>query len=205
MVSASLGWEQIGFVSKPLIVLSLVFYYFSRVTARSKVFVLGLLFCCLGDTLLLFQFENELFFMLGLGAFLIGHVFYIASNRQHRVMTGKDEFATQKVRLAFPVILAGTGLVVILYPGLGDLKVPVVLYAGVLTFMVVSAAYRLGCTSGSSFWMVFTGALLFMLSDSLLAIDKFHSHIAQASLWVMITYCCAQFMIVEGTIRHEIH
>ena len=106
------------------------------------------------------------------------------------------------MRLSFPFLLAGSGLVVILYPRLGELKIPVMIYALVLTLMVVQSVFRLGRTSAKSFWLVFFGAAFFMVSDSLLAINKFYQPISFAGVWVMITYITAVYLIVDGVIAH---
>ncbi len=199
------AWARLESFTKPLIVLSLLGYYLLNAPTRSFIFILALAFCCLGDSLLLFQAGNEMFFILGLGSFLVAHIFYIVSYRQHCfIQPGTETMGTKKVRLAFPVVLAGTGLVVVLLPSLGVLKIPVMIYALILTLMVVSAIFRLGRTSATSFWMVLSGALLFMVSDSLLASNKFLNPLAHASLWIMVTYCGALFFIVEGIRRHAL-
>lgn len=109
----------------------------------------------------------------------------------------------RRVRFSFPIVLAGTGLLVVLYPHLGELRIPVVVYALVLVIMVLNALFRYGRTPNSSFWLVFIGAFLFMLSDSLLAINKFKAPIPQGGIWIMTSYISAQYLIVEGIIRHR--
>ena len=189
-------------ISKSLIVLSLVGYYTMSVEKRDLLFVVALLFCWAGDVFLLFH--GELFFMLGLVAFLIGHVLYIFSYRHFQsIDTAKALLNTQKIRFSFPIILAGTGLIVILFPTLGDLKIPVVVYAVVLMLMVMTALFRYGRTPSASFWMVFVGAALFMTSDSLLAINKFYSPVRFSGILVMMTYISAQYLIVRGVVQHS--
>ena len=72
----------IHWVVKPLILLSLIGYYLSMSSSRSVIFVRALFFCWTGDVLLLFQTDGEMFFILGLLAFLLGHVLYISAYRQ---------------------------------------------------------------------------------------------------------------------------
>ena len=123
---------------------------------------------------------------------------------QGRTLRDENSLETvQKARMAFPVILAATGLVVVLYPRLGELRLPVIVYAGVLMFMVLNALFRFQKTSASSFWMVSAGAVLFMLSDSILAINKFLQPVNHAGVWIMSTYLCGQFLIVRGLIEHD--
>jgi uncharacterized membrane protein YhhN len=160
-------------------------------------------FSFLGDTFLMYEYLDGLYFIFGLGAFLISHIFYIFSYRQHRWDSAVNQLqGLQRIRLSFPIILAGTGLVVILYPTLGDLKFPVIVYATVLVIMVLNALFRYGRTNGASFSIVFVGAILFMISDSLLAIDKFFQPISNAGLLIMTSYIAAQYLIVSGLIRH---
>lgn len=166
--------------------------------------VMAIIFSCLGDVLLMLQESNPNYFMFGLGAFLFAHIFYIFSYKQHQgEESGNELQGLQKIRFALPIVLAGTGLVTILYNRLGDLKIPVLLYAGVLTYMVLVALFRFGRTNAGSFAMVFGGAILFMMSDSLIAVNKFLDPLSQVDFWVMITYISAQFLIVRGLIRHE--
>ena len=188
-------------IAKPLIVLALVGYYLTRTSQRSVVFLAGLGFCWAGDVLLML--DGELFFMLGLVAFLLGHVFYILAYRQHSYADSTEGLLnTQKIRFSLPILLAGTGLVVVLQPKLGALQLPVMIYAVVIIIMVMNALFRFGKTSPASFWMVFGGALLFQVSDSVLAVNKFHSAIAMGNFWIMLTYIAAQGLIVRGITEH---
>jgi uncharacterized membrane protein YhhN len=192
---------------KPMLMIFLGLYYFSSVNSegRSVVILLAILFSFLGDSFLLYG-SKELYFMLGLGSFLVAHVFYIFSFRQSRAEGSDDQLQTvRKARMAFPVILAATGLVIVLYPRLGALRLPVVLYAGVLMFMVLNALFRYERTSSQSFWMVSAGAVLFMISDSVLAINKFLEPVSNAGFAIMLTYLSAQYLIVEGLIKHDQH
>jgi uncharacterized membrane protein YhhN len=191
---------------KPLIMLTLGAYYLLSVTSehRSISVVLAIIFSFVGDTFLLYEKESPSFFMFGLLSFLIAHILFIVAYRQHRFENTEDKLhGIHRIRFAFPIILAGTGLVVVLYPTLGDLQIPVMVYALALTLMVVQALFRLHRTSNKSFWMVLTGALLFMVSDSTLAINKFLQPVAYASLFIMLTYIVAQWLIIEGLINHS--
>lgn len=190
---------------KPLIMISLVVYYWvstkEKEIFRSTILLTGLIFSWAGDVSLMFQ--GELFFILGLVAFLLAHVFYIFAYRHHQLEVRDTLQGIYRIRYSFPFILAGTGLIVILYPYLGSLKIPVIIYALVLVLMVLNSLFRLGRTNTQSFWLVFGGAVLFMVSDSLLAINKFMTPIDFSGFWIMLTYITAQFLIVEGLLSHE--
>ncbi|MFN8335515.1 MAG: lysoplasmalogenase [Cyclobacteriaceae bacterium] len=199
--------DVVYLICKPAIMITLGLYYL--VTQKennqpvSRSLVLAILFSCVGDTLLMLQGREASFFVYGLAAFLVAHIFYILTYRQHRSDDNANELqGLQKIRYAFPIILSGTGLVVILFNRLGGMKVPVVVYAAVLTTMVITALFRFGRTNATSFGLVFGGAILFMISDSLIAINKFLEPLSMAGIWVMTTYILAQYLIVTGLSRH---
>jgi len=188
---------------KPLIILTLAVYYFHHSEYRSAVVWLALLFSFSGDVLLMFESKQSNFFLFGLAAFFMAHIFYILAYRQHQDPSMENSLkGIQKIRFSFPIVLAGTGLIVILYPSLGPLKFPVVVYALILIIMVLNSIFRFGRTNNQSFWLVFAGSALFMLSDSLLAINKFFKPVPGAGLWIMSTYIFAQFLIVNGLVHH---
>jgi len=196
--------ERIGqLITKPLILCSLLFYYWVSTSRRSTVFTLALVFSLLGDVSLLFAHAGEHYFIGGLVSFLIAHVFYIVTYRQMRIKgIGQELLGTQRVRFSFPVMLVGAGLVLTLFPLLGSLQIPVVIYASVLVLMVLQAIYRFGFTTPGSFRMVVTGALFFFVSDIILALNKFLHPIEGGELMIMVTYILAQYFIVQGVRAH---
>lgn len=196
-------WQAYNVVVKPLIVISLAAFYVQNSTTKNRLFLLALFFCWLGDVFLLFDHLNELYFMGGLGSFLIAHILLIFLYGKIKNTSGSSFSGPQKARVSFPVILVGTGLISILYPTLGALKIPVIIYASALMIMVLQSIYRYGYTSSKSFWNVCVGALFFMLSDSLLAINKFYQPISNAGILVIATYMAAIYFIVVGVIAHE--
>jgi len=205
LIAIVLNLPAVTFIAKPLIVLSLIAYYYYTAVKPSSIFLIALFFCWLGDVFLMFQGTNSLFFILGLLCFLLGHVFFVMHFRQARNPETDDSLlGTQKARFAFPIILAGSGLIVTLYPFLGDMKIPVMIYALVITVMVLNASFRYGRTSMQSYWLVFGGAFLFMTSDTILALNKFMAPIMNADLLIMATYIAAQFCIVEGILKHGV-
>ena len=200
--------DLVYLICKPALLITLALHYWlvqrEQQDAVSKPVLLAIIFSCAGDTLLMLQEQDGNFFMFGLAAFLVAHIFYILAYRQHQSSDTSNELqGLQKIRYAFPIILSGTGLVVILFNHLGGMKIPVLMYAIVLTAMVLAALFRFGKTSSSSFAMVFGGAILFMISDSLIAINKFLEPLPLAGIWIMVTYIAAQYLIVTGLSKHK--
>lgn len=206
LISHGMDLPKLHTLTKPLLIIALSAYYIASVKKeeRSRIVLLALAFSWLGDVLLMFQEKNELFFIGGLLAFLVAHLYYIFTYRQFMIEdTSKALLGVQRFRYSFPIILAGTGLITVLYSHLGGLKIPVIIYALVLVLMVINALFRFGRTSTSSFSMVFFGATLFMISDSMIAINKFLMPVAYSGFWIMLTYLAAQYLIIEGLVRHR--
>jgi uncharacterized membrane protein YhhN len=90
-----------------------------------------------------------------------------------------------------------------LFPVLGGLQFPVIVYATAIILMVINAIFRFGRTNAKSFWLVLSGSILFMVSDSILALNKFLGEIEFAGILIMLTYIVAQFLIVEGLRKHD--
>ena len=135
--------------------------------------------------------------MIGLAAFLIAHCFYSAAFLR----------AASKVRPdALPVIpffAFALALLFSLWSGIPEsLAEPVVAYALVIMFMGSSAFSAWLERRERALAVGFAGALAFIASDSLIAIDKFSpgTDIAHPRVWVMSTYCAAQAAIVYGLI-----
>jgi uncharacterized membrane protein YhhN len=156
-----------------------------------KLLSVALLFSAAGDAALgLNDLHGGGYFVLGLGLFLVAQLVY--------VITFARGFQAQRSRvpLAVLLILYSVSLALILRPGLGDLQLPVFVYIVVITAMGVLAALRV--TKGNTLAL---GAVAFMLSDSLIAINKFLMPIPGHRFWTIITYFFAQYMITQAFIQ----
>ena len=92
-------------------------------------------------------------------------------------------------------------LICILFDHLGEMKIPVLIYGAVISIMLFIAALFIFVKKSGSIFIV-AGALLFITSDSLLAINKFYSPFINASMYIMLTYAFAQYYIVKGVIQY---
>ncbi|MDZ7608619.1 MAG: lysoplasmalogenase [Cyclobacteriaceae bacterium] len=199
--------EIADFISKPLLMVTLLIYYLtarkSSATMLTWLVAAALVFSWVGDVLLMYQSRMANLFLFGLGAFLVAQVFYIIAYRNaidHDVQLPMSKFVA--FRLVFLIVYGG-GLVFILHEKLGDLLIPVAAYTAVIIAMGISAILRKGKTSDSSFVLVYSGALLFIMSDSMIAINRFSHPLVQSGLLIMATYIAAQFLIVKGLLAHE--
>jgi len=78
------------------------------------------------------------------------------------------------------------------------MSIPVSIYVLAISSMVLSAVNRLQWAGEKSGPWVLMGALSFLLSDALLAVNKFVDPVPLAGLWIMLTYITAQYLIVKG-------
>lgn len=151
-------------------------------SSYSKLILVGLIFSLIGDILLVSQID---IFLLGLGSFLLGHIFYIIAFfvKDHR-------FEIMKL---IPFCLYGIILFTFLRGGLGSFYYPVMAYSIVIITMVWRAFELKGEATNSRY--VFYGALLFCISDSLLAISMFKWTFPFEDYLIMSTYWLGQLLI----------
>jgi len=184
-------------LAKPSLMISLLLYFIaaSKGYPRWRIYVvIALLFSLAGDVLLM----SSDMFVAGLASFLITHVFYIATF----LKTGADKGRLRPLDITKFVLL---GIVVTwaLYSRLNGMLVPVLLYALVLVTMGVLAHKRRGATTIISFSLVSTGAFLFVISDSLIAVNKFAFEVPASHLLIMSSYIAAQYLIIQGLLKHQ--
>ncbi|WP_462252834.1 lysoplasmalogenase [Ekhidna sp.] len=191
--------EELDQYTKPLLMPLLLIYVYKssigKTTARILLLCVALLFSWLGDVVLMYQ-SDQLFFMAGIGLFLIAQVTYVIVLRKSSYQ--KPEFSISK---GLPFILYAGALFYILLPA-GDFTAPIIVYGLVIMAMVIMARLREGNTSQDSFKFAFLGSILFVLSDSILAINAFNSAIPYAGVLIMSTYCAAQLLLVLGLLKH---
>ncbi|AKA34030.1 lysoplasmalogenase [Flagellimonas lutaonensis] len=188
----------VRFISKPAITISLLIFLFfqSELPARAKKFLgLGLLFSLSGDVLLMFDESSPLFFIGGLLSFLLAHLMYLS------VFLKKSMFA-KKSTLVYGNLLALYALAILylILPNVGNLLPYVIVYMLVLLLLVLVAFLRKPFTNSVSYRLFLFGALSFMVSDSLLALNKFYLAFEMAAVAIMLTYALAQLLIVLGGI-----
>jgi len=157
--------------------------------AGSPMLGLALALSTLGDILL--DLDPQRLFVFGLGSFLVAHVVYIflfVRNRRRTITVG-----AARVLLAVLVLLYSIAVSAWLLPSLGGLIVPVAIYMCAITAMVVSAILA----RFQNPWIV-VGAILFLISDSLLAVNKFKTPVPYRDFLVWSTYYAGQYAIATG-------
>ena len=196
-----LNWESTAFPLKAFLMPALIAAVYFYPDFSSKKFLLGaLIFSWIGDVVLMFQSLNPLFFIGGLIAFLIGHIIYMMLFIKEKRFDLPQN--SSFLRIGFIAIIAYLiVMLTLLFPHLGGMSLPVTIYALTISAMLATAIMGYsGWEAPANAWIL-RGAILFVLSDSILAFNKFYQPIWLASFFIMVTYLAAQYAIVVGVLK----
>jgi len=195
LYGVSIELPMLCLLTKPVPVLVLLgWLHDAPVTEYRRWIGLGLIFSLLGDVLL--AWPGDLF-VFGLGAFLVAHLAYLKA------------YLRDCRRLApLPLLLAlliGAGLLgILMSKGLGDLLIPVTIYALAISAMLWRALARLGTdVPKRSALLAAAGALTFAFSDSLIGIDRFVVKFAAAPYLIIIAYWLGQWGIAASAFSQK--
>ncbi len=187
------GPRRVLYVFKPLtvvliILLSLISKY--PVSSSYKYLIVAGLACSLiGDVCLMLPADH---FIFGLISFLIAHLIYVTAFLS-------DSHNSFSVLVAIPLVVYGALMLMLLWNKLEKLKVPVMVYVLALLLMAWLAISRYVTTSKGGSLLAAFGAILFVMSDSVLALNKFKKSFRIAQLLILTTYFAAQYLIALST------
>lgn len=191
--------QPLHYIAKPLLLIALLVFFIKQSQKLHKsvrILTSIALVCSLfGDVFLMFDDQNQLFFILGLVAFLIAHIFYVLVFLKHR-NTNKSPYL-----FITALILYANTLFYFIKSNLGDLLIPVVVYMLVILSMATTAFMRHQKVNSLSFSLVLLGAFFFLISDSLLSLNLFYKPLPLANISIMTTYALAQYLIVIGILK----
>lgn len=186
------------FYTKPFLMISLVIMYLTSTKSPSFWYVSALFFSFWGDVLLLFKAS---LFVYGLGSFLLAHVLFI------KITVGFiPKFSPKKVLISsFPFVFFLFGLLYLIQDNLEEMFLPVVVYGiTISSFGAVALLNYIHQKTTENLWL-FLGALFFIVSDGLIAIQQFYRPQETYSVSIMITYILAQYLICKAMIVKTSH
>jgi uncharacterized membrane protein YhhN len=178
-----------NFAIKAIPVISLSALAFTTISgSRGKLLFVSLLLCAAGDIAL--ELGAGKYFIIGLGFFLIAQIMFI--------VTFSRDSKMQRFMIPIIVILAiyAIAMASIMTPSLKEMAIPVYFYLVVITLMGIFAALR-----ASKNKLTLYGAVSFIVSDSIIAINKFMMPVPAADYLVMVTYYLALFLITFGYLK----
>jgi uncharacterized membrane protein YhhN len=201
-ITGNIGLE---YPVKPLLMIWVALYYLLFRTKREMTtpVLWAFFFSWVGDIFLMFSHTGEHFFFAGVGGFFLAQLTYIYVFATYSE-NGARGYLERNLIFGFLFLGYAAGIVYLLYPGLEGLMKPVIMvYALSLIGMSMMALNRKGRVNRASFLLVFIGSVLFVLSDSMIALNRFYTEIPLAGFWIMLTYIAAQYMIMRGLILEK--
>ena len=157
---------------------------------KGKFVVSALLFSAVGDLLL--AFSGKGLFVFGLAAFALAHVMYIIAFFKEPV------FKSLQILLVGGFLSYGMAIGYFIVPNIQSMQIPVSIYIVLIIMMGISTV-----TGKHNHALVIVGAVLFIISDSVISVNMFVTKISNSSFWIMITYYPAQFLIIKGALKTE--
>lgn len=207
-VAVARGWKRVEYFAKPgamVVLLGLLVFAGGLDSLPVLCFALGIFLSLMGDVFLMIsyaRFSNR-WFMLGLTSFLLAHVAYIVGLNTPL----PDVSPLWSLGLALLLALTASRILrriiaSIRQKRLRRMALPVAIYGTVITLMLLSALLTLYRTDWitSAAGLVSLGAILFYLSDILLAWNKFVNPIRNGRLANMVTYHLGQAALVVGVL-----
>ena len=205
LIGRLVGNIALEYPVKPLIMIWMAIYFLLNRHKKSLTVpvMLAFFFSWVGDILLMLSGKNEMFFYAGVGGFFFAQIIYIYIFRSYAESTGAG-FVQRRPGYIFLFFLYLAGIYIFLAPGLeGIMKPIIIVYAITLILMSVMALNRNGRVHYRSFILTFAGSLLFVVSDSLIALNKFAFPIPQGGFIIMLSYISAQYLIMRGLILEQ--
>jgi uncharacterized membrane protein YhhN len=190
MVAETVGRKKIVYVFKPAATISLIVLALLRpgteLPGLYKAFLLaGLIASLAGDVFLMLK---DSLFIAGLASFLVAQLLYIRAFLT--VTPARVDFLS-----VLPLLLFAMFMMAILFPYLGKLKLPVAVYVLVITVMAGLAVDRYVVAGGQLAFRACLGAILFLISDAILAINRFAKKIPYGRALNLLTYFVAQWFL----------
>ena len=173
----------------PVLIMSLLCWKYLEGSERTLL-TLGFIFSGLGDVFL--DLDRTAFFKQGLLSFLVTQILFTVAFWKRRIMS-KERWVAAALVALYSVIM-----IVLLWSSLGNLKIPVLIYILALTSMGMTAAFREGPLTG-----VYLGAFLFVIADSLIAVNKFLQPFDHSLMIIIGLYMTGQFFIGRGVLMKE--
>lgn len=180
--------------TKPLLMplLFLIVWNNRTIIPLYKWMLLGLIFSWAGDVFLM----NKALFIPGLISFLLAHVCYISYFLQ--IGKPKKGLLQQQPLFGLPVLIYITLFLWLLFPFLDTMKIPVTVYGITIGMMLLMSINTKQKVNSAAAILFFNGALQFVISDSILAVNLFALSNLVLSLCVMASYASAQYLLVKG-------
>ena len=198
LLSALFFKESLRKISKGCLMPALLAFYLLAAERILFPAIAALIFSCAGDIFLIYK-DRQIFFKLGLAAFLISHIFYITA-----FLFLAENVNTLALIISI-VIAVPMGLAILkLLNADPPMKIPVAAYAFVIILMSMTALQLMLARPGYAGIIVFSGSIVYLFSDTFMAYHLFHGKPKYFNFITMIPYIIAQGGIIAGLVLGKV-
>ncbi len=181
--------SRLKYIFKPLTTILVIaiagFQQYESQNLYGYLIIAGLVFSLLGDIFLMLPKDK---FVQGLASFLMAHIFYIVA-----FSSGFGPFL--EIGYLIPAVIYTSVFLWILLPKTGKMKIPVLIYALVLMIFLWQALGRFYYLGNQASLFIIIGAVLFVISDTILAYSRFIKNYSTSAALIHTTYWGAQVFI----------
>lgn len=185
--------KSLEIIFKPLLMTVLVIVYLVSVKKPNFWLISALFFSFWGDVFLL---DKVNYFVFGLGSFLIAHVLYIKMTSQLL----KKQSANKILKSAIIFVALFAGVLFLIFDNLGEMLVPVIVYGIAISAFGTCALLNYQQEKSTVNLWLLLGAILFIASDSLIALNNFYSPKRFFDIAIITLYIVSQYLIVKAMI-----
>ncbi|MBI1289042.1 MAG: hypothetical protein GC178_15850 [Flavobacteriales bacterium] len=207
LLSVILEIQWLHYATKPLFMIILMVYHQKQWNGKaslfSKLVQFGLFFSWIGDIALMIDEKYPILFVVGLASFLVAHLGYATAFLSNIKGSEKPFNVGWSAIVAVPFFLFTGVFFYYIKSGLpDDLFIPVLAYTIVISIMGITSAWRKGHVNLKTYNWILIGAILFILSDCVIAVNKFVVDFDYDAILNMTLYLTGQFMITVGAIYY---
>lgn len=189
--------ETLRYIFKPLIFPVLAMVYIISVSKIKKLYLAALFFSFLGDIFLLNH--SNLFFMFGLTSFLVMQLIYILIVNQ--------DISSYKIRnlivASIPFIIVLVFTIFFVYKNLSEFFIPIIIYGAIISILGTLSFYNYLEKRSDTASILLLGIFIFIISNAMSAIEKFHLQNRELAIGIMLTYTIAQFLIYKYMVKRN--
>ncbi len=194
IIGVAINNSLLQFIFKPMIMISLMALYFYSVEKKNNWYLLALAFSFFGDVLLM---DKSNLFLYGIAAFLMTQIVYIKLIIKQLNKSNIQQKIIAIIPFAFYLII----LMGMLKDNLNEYLIPVIIYGVTISVFGIVSLLNYLVNNTKTALILLIGAVLFIISDSMIALNKFHEPKLIYPVAIMVTYVLAQYLIYRFMVK----
>ena len=197
--------EWIIWMTRPLLMPSLLWWFLSQISKpfsfAHKRMIAALLLASAGDIFALLAKFNDWFFFADILCYLFMQLMYVLIFLS--IVRFQD---VSKVYISIAIlifIVYGIIFLNYLLPHSGWLTLPILIYASAVTLTIISSAITITYFPRPLFIMLMTGTIIYLISDTIIATNKFITPVYLSGFWGLLAYIVAQALITKVISKYK--